>query len=1395
MAYIRDVIDADEPLLGSAGSFVEQRKRKKQVMSRRQLLRQFECGLMSYKATPLGGCTNPEPCWRDGKGLNLLGTPCLEAGCKHLIAKRSNIERVLRYQQTLLESLGAVGTTVVAAQQDVRNLGGLITGTDTLVNAGRDVINSSQTITNATTLANGNSASATGIGSVATISGTNSVGVLAGRDISMAGGTVSAGKDALLGAGRDLNLGTAALGTTQDATAHGGRDHLQDRTTTGAGSLVQAGGNVTAVAGRDATVTGSAIQAGGDAALLAGRNTTVTASMDTHTHDAGAFSNKQSQFTQSFYDETARGSSVQAGNNAILGAGQAVAASILPANGITPVPTEANSKNNLAILGSAVTTGNANGGGGAAKLAASGDVIVGTVTEQHTSESWSKTSKSGFLSKEQTTTQTSQQQSVAVGSLVSADSVGASAGRDLTVMGSSIAGTGDVTLHADRNLVIGAAENTFSSTTSQETRKSGMFSGGGASVTFGKQQVNQTQTEQSTTHTGSMVGSVGGNVNLSAGEGYAQTGSAVTALQGDVDIRAKTVDITAATDTARMDQETHFKQSGLTIAVSNPIIAAAQTASQMAQAQSKTSDPRMKALAGAATGLAGKNAYDAVSKDPQAAGGISASISVGGSKSDSTQAQTSTTALGSKVSAGGNVSIQATGGGQDSNLNIVGSDIQAGNDLRLKADNQVNLQAAANTADQHSSSKSVSGGVGIAVSYGSNGVAFGVTANAAGSRGNADGSDVAWTNSHATAGNTLTIESGGDTNLKGAAASGKQVVANVGGNLNMESLQDTSTYHSKDQSASGSVTVGYGFSGSASVSQQKMDSDFASVGEQTAIRAGTGGYQVDVKGNTDLKGAVIAGGSADKNSLSTDTLTVSDIENHAHYSASSIGIGGGYSSGGSSGKSGVGVNQSGEAATAGSGATPGTELPTTGGNGQGFSFAPPMVAGASGSASSTTQSGVSAGSVTIRNDAKQQELTGKSAADTVASLNRDTTNTANSLSPIFNAEEIKADFQIVGALQRESGVFMNNRATEAEAAKKAADAAAKNPDATPEQRATLQQQADDLAKWGQGGTYRQVMTALTAAASGNVTGSSAQFVQSAAVGYFQGLAANEVKGLADSLGKGTPEAETARAALHAIVGCAGAAAASQSCGAGAMGAATASVLGSLLSPTDGMTAEQKQARENAIQSLVAGVAGATGEDAATAMNGATFEIENNQFGQTAPNPGPMWSPGQPQKPFQTPGKPADPSEATLTGTPDKSKDNESKPITQPIVDTADTIGAVVGGILPNPLKIVEGLGAIFSSGNDAPKYVPSPKHDVGGWGTPMDLEDSAAQQVLNNSVQGGKQRYGVSDGKVYEFQPDNVGGWHGYPVPGNEVPTSVLRILLQRGDLTKVEYGKLIKGK
>lgn len=50
------------------------------------------------------------------------------------------------------------------------------------------------------------------------------------------------------------------------------------------------------------------------------------------------------------------------------------------------------------------------------------------------------------------------------------------------------------------------------------------------------------------------------------------------------------------------------------------------------------------------------------------------------------------------------------------------------------------------------------------------------------------------------------------------------------------------------------MTAGAGFSASANVGQQKMKSEFASVMEQSGIKAGDGGFQLDVKGGTSLIG-------------------------------------------------------------------------------------------------------------------------------------------------------------------------------------------------------------------------------------------------------------------------------------------------------------------------------------------------------------------------------------------------------------------------------------------------------------------------------------------------------------------------------------------------------------
>ncbi|MDQ5946722.1 MAG: filamentous hemagglutinin, partial [Pseudomonadota bacterium] len=84
-------------------------------------------------------------------------------------------------------------------------------------------------------------------------------------------------------------------------------------------------------------------------------------------------------------------------------------------------------------------------------------------------------------------------------------------------------------------------------------------------------------------------------------------------------------------------------------------------------------------------------------------------------------------------------------------------------------------------------------------------------------------------------------------------------------------------------------------SGSVSASDSKVNSDYASVTEQSAIRAGDKGFDVDVKGDTDLKGGAITSTQQaiddQRNRFETGgELTTSDIENKAEYKAKSASV-------------------------------------------------------------------------------------------------------------------------------------------------------------------------------------------------------------------------------------------------------------------------------------------------------------------------------------------------------------------------------------------------------------------------------------------------------------------------------------------------------------------------
>ncbi|MCS3809799.1 hemagglutinin repeat-containing protein [Xanthomonas sp. 4461] len=921
------------------------------------------------------------------------------------------------------------------------------------------------------------------------VTGANGSGVLsvvAGRDVNLQAAQIrNAGTDGLtqLVAGNNLNVGTQTLSRSTDTTAND-RNFQRSSETTHAGTTIQGAGDVVLAAGNDLNLTAAQVGAGKAMALQAGRDINSVAAVDSSSQERSTVTKSNSLATSS-YDESVRGTQLGAGDNIVMQAGR-----------------------DLTLASTAVASQT-----GGIALAAGNDIKLLATQEQHDAVVDKEIRKKEALSGKTVTTHDETHDSLAVTSSLSGESVRIAAGNDLLSQGTQIVGTGDVVLAAGNNLTLETAQSTHSEAHDKKTVKTGLFGSGGIGFTIGKQTVKTEADIADVSHTGTTVGSLEGNVTLVAGNKLAITGSDVMALQGDITAKAKDIAITEVHDTSSSEQRTEFKQGGLSVTLSAAALNLAQAAMSSADAGKKAEgDSRMQALAGASAAYSAYGAGQAASsvmnadtaKGAAQAANVSISVTVGGSQSESETKQRSSTSKGSTLQAGGNVNLIATGGGEDSNILVRGSDIKAGNNLLLAADNNITLEAAQDTFEQHSTSKSKSAAIGVAITYGADGFAAGVTASASGSRGKADGMDVTQRNSHLSAGNTATLISGNDTNLKGAVLSANTVLADIGGDLNIESVQDTSTYASKDKAVGGSVTFGVGFSASASYSSNKVNGDFASVTEQSGIQAGDGGFNIRVGGNTDLKGGVIASTQAavdaGANRLQTGTLTVSDITNSSSYEAKGISLSGGYAAGGSK-----------------DGAKTETQTPPTTNNGSNWSWqnqgsgaqgASAGYASKSGSETSLTTSGISGGTLVITDQAGQQAKTGQSVGDVLASLNRDvlTGDSANGLVKGWDGQklqqQVSAGAEITATFgqqaSREVGKYATNKAAELR----------------------LQGKEEEAAKWDEGGEYRVAAHTAMGLLGGGTQGALGSATAATAAPMLNELTKNLPDGVREAVGAG-----------------------------------------------------------------------------------------------------------------------------------------------------------------------------------------------------------------------------------------------------------------------------------
>ena len=374
-----------------------------------------------------------------------------------------------------------------------------------------------------------------------------------------------------------------------------------------------------------------------------------------------------------------------------------------------------------------------------------------------------------------------------------------------------------------------------------------------------------------------------GNVTITAGQTASVRASDIIAGK-DTLITGRNVDIESKDNTYRGKEEHEYKKSGLTVSLGGAAVNAARTVAAPVKRAGEVGDGRLKALYALQAGM---NARD-IQKDQKTDKAINKNNAVGinislGSTGWKDQAETVTEeAKGSTVTAGRTAAVIAK-----EDIAVKGSTIHA-KDIHLKAGNNIHILSSENKRTTIEDYKAKSGSIGAFLSKG----VYGIGASYGKGKEQIEETTLTHTPSDITAKDTVSLSSGNDTLIRGGTVKGNKVTANAG-RMSIESEQDKKNYKetSKTSGLSISYTPGSAVTVSGGKGKTNTDSTYESVTKQAGIYAGKEGYDIQVKNNTRLKGAVIdSQAEKEKNRITTGTLTWENIENKAEYKTGGHGI-------------------------------------------------------------------------------------------------------------------------------------------------------------------------------------------------------------------------------------------------------------------------------------------------------------------------------------------------------------------------------------------------------------------------------------------------------------------------------------------------------------------------
>ena len=811
----------------------------------------------------------------------------------------------------------------VKAEKDITNNGTMRAKVDALLQA--------ENITNEATVSkkqykelNQKKLEATG-----SISAGQNLTLEAGNSITNKGANLTAGKNLTLNA-NDVDIVTVA-NEKHVAVAYGSSSAEIHDVQPQQSAL--SGENIRLNTKKDISIAGGVLSAKNDVALNAKGDVNINAVKDLYSEESevgnrgGSYYNHNKQV-----DEAVKGTTIAAKNDISIASGK-----------------------DINIKGSNVASE-----AGKADLIAENNINIANATEYHERLHEEHNKVSGLLSSKTTDIYDYSKQNTVVNSNVSAGELAISSKKDTNITGSNVVADNDVNVKTGGNLNIGSAEQTSESEYIKSVKKSGVFAGGGLGFTIGKEKQKDQYANQNTEQVGSTVGSVKGNVNLDADKAANVKGSTVVAGK-DINITGENVKIENSDSIYNAQEKHEFKRTGLSVSVGGAYVDVVNNAANSVKHATDVEDKRLGAL----VAVKGYKDADKAIKNIKSNGGgkvnenLSINVSLGTTKSKSESNSTTTVANASEVKAGGDVNVTST----KKDIDITGSNVE-GKDVTLNAKENLNITASKNTDKTEQNSKSSSASVGASLELGK-GPSYSISSSM--SKGEVSANGTTYNESNVTANKDLSFTSGKDTNIKGGNLSGEKVTGNVGNDLNIESKQDSNSYKENNKSVGASVGLGSNKAVSGSASIGKIDSKYESVTDQSGIYAGKEGFDIRVEDNTDLKGGIISStADADKNKLSTGTLTFEDIQNKADYKV---------------GGAGIKVNKNNDAEYNEKGITPDIGMP------------------ASGEAESTTKATISKGTIEIRDKENQKQDINK--------LNRDNANSLNKLGEIFDKTKIE----------------------------------------------------------------------------------------------------------------------------------------------------------------------------------------------------------------------------------------------------------------------------------------------------------------------------------------------------------------------------------------------------